>query len=172
VAGLLANIVAFLILNGGNRANLNMRSAWLHVLGDLVGFIVTMIAAGIILETGWSLIDPILSVLVALMILRGAYGVVRESSHILLEGTPSNLSADAMRGDLLAAIPAIADVHHIHIWSLTAEQPVVTLHVRCVSDNDASRIMTAVNQRLREKFGVAHATIQIDPAGACDEPHC
>ena len=170
VAGLLANIVAFLILNGGNRANLNMRSAWLHVLGDLVGFIVTIIAAGIILETGWSLIDPILSVLVALMILRGAYGVVRESSHILLEGTPSNLSADAMRGDLLAAIPAIADVHHIHIWSLTAEQPVVTLHVRCVSDNDASRIMTAVNQRLREKFGVAHATIQIDPAGAATSP--
>ncbi len=171
-AGLLANIFAFLILNGGNRTNLNMRSAWLHVLGDLVGFIVTIIAAAIILETGWSPIDPILSVLVALMILRGAYGVVKESAHILLEGTPTHLPAELLRKDILDTVPAVADVHHIHVWSLTAEQPVVTLHARCKVDSDARQIMIAINGRLREKFGVAHATIQIDLAGACDEPHC
>ena len=170
--GLFANIVAFLILNGGNRENLNMRSAWLHVLGDMAGFIVTIIAAGIILKTGWSPIDPLLSVLVALMILRGAYGVVKESAHILLEGTPSHLSAELLRNDLLAAVPLVVDVHHIHIWSLTAEQPVVTLHMRCAADSDASQIMTAINKRLREKFGVVHATIQIDLADACDEPNC
>ncbi|MBS0470917.1 MAG: cation transporter [Proteobacteria bacterium] len=172
IAGLLANIVAFLVLNGGNRANLNMRSAWLHVLGDLLGFVVTIIAAGVILETGWSPIDPLLSVFVALMILRSAYGVVKESAHILLEGTPTHLSADLMRSDLLAAIPSVEDVHHIHIWSLTSEQPMVTLHARCAGGADAGQIMTAINQRLREKFGVVHATIQIDPAGDCVEPHC
>ena len=171
-AGLLANIVAFAILNGGNRSNLNMRSAWLHVLGDLVGFIVTIIAAAIIFKTGWSPIDPILSVLVALMILRGAYCVVKESAHILLEGTPSNLSAELLRADLLAAVPSVADVHHIHIWSLTAEQAVVTLHARCKMDSEASATMAAINRRLREKFAVGHATIQIDLAGACDEPNC
>src|SRR5579883_3328214 len=86
IAGLLANIIAFFVLNGGNRNNLNMRSAWLHVLGDLLGFIVAIIAAGIILWTGWSPIDPILSVLVALLILKSAAGIVRSSAHILLEG--------------------------------------------------------------------------------------
>lgn len=172
VAGLLANIVAFFVLNGGNRANLNMRSAWLHVLGDLLGFIVTIIAAGIILKTGWSPIDPLLSVFVALIILRGAYGVVKESAHILLEGTPSHLSAELMRSDLLATIPSVEDVHHIHIWSLTSEQPMATLHARCAAESDAAQIMAAINQRLREKFGMTHVTIQIDPAGSCEEPNC
>jgi cobalt-zinc-cadmium efflux system protein len=172
LAGLLANIIAFFVLNGGNRANLNVRSAWLHVLGDLVGFIVTIIAAGIILKTGWSPIDPVLSVLVALMILRGAYGVVKESAHILLERTPSHLSADVLRRDILATVPGVTDVHHVHIWSLTAEQAVVTLHAHCGAESDTAQIMMAMNRRLREKFGVTHATIQIDPTGSCDARHC
>src|SRR5215469_11480129 len=91
IAGLLANIVAFLVLNGGNRENLNMRSAWLHVLGDLLGFVVAIVAAGVILVTKWSPIDPLLSVLVAILILKSAAQIVKSSSQILLEGTPSNL---------------------------------------------------------------------------------
>jgi cobalt-zinc-cadmium efflux system protein len=97
IAGLLANVVAFLVLNGGNRENLNMRSAWLHVLGDLLGFVVAIIAAGVIVLTGWSPIDPILSVVVAVLILKSAAQIVKSSAHILLEGTPPNLNLGDLR---------------------------------------------------------------------------
>jgi cobalt-zinc-cadmium efflux system protein len=170
VAGLLANIAAFLILNRGNRDNLNMRSAWLHVLGDLLGFIVAIVAAGIILWTGWSPIDPLLSILVALLILKSAAGIVRSSAHILLEGTPPGLDLDALRADLMAALPSVAEVHHVHAWSLTSEQSLVTLHVRCAPGADAQSIIPAVNRRLRDGFGIGHSTIQVDAAD-CDDAH-
>src|SRR5215831_13432284 len=104
IAGLLAYIVAFLVLNGGNRENLNVRSAWLHVLGDLLGFVVAIIAAGVILLTGWSPIDPILSLLVAVLILKSAAQIVKSSAHILLEGAPPNLDLNALRADLATAL--------------------------------------------------------------------
>jgi len=169
IVGLLANIVAFLVLNGGNRENLNVRSAWLHVLGDLLGFVVAIIAAGVILLTGWSPIDPILSVLVAVLILKSAFEIVKSSAQILLEGTPPGLDLSVLRADLAAALPAVAEVHHVHAWSLTAEQPMVTLHVRCAPGADPSSIIPAVNQRLKERFGISHSTIQVDPEDCQDE---
>jgi cobalt-zinc-cadmium efflux system protein len=171
VAGLLANVVAFMVLSGGNRENLNMRSAWLHVLGDLLGFVIAIVAAVAILFTGWSPIDPILSVLVALLILKSAWEIVRSSGHILLEGAPAGLDLDALRADLIATVPAVEEVHHIHAWSLTQEQSLVTLHVRCAPDADRETIVPAVNGRLRERFGIAHSTIQVDQADCVDEHH-
>ena len=171
IAGLLANIVAFLVLNGGNRENLNMRSAWLHVLGDLLGFVVAIIAAGVILLTGWSPIDPILSVVVAILILKSAFQIVKSSTHILLEGAPSGLNIGELRADLAAALPSVAEVHHVHAWSLTAEQPLVTLHVRCSPDADVESIIPAINKRLKDRFGITHSTIQIDRADCLDEYH-
>jgi cobalt-zinc-cadmium efflux system protein len=170
IAGLLANIVAFLVLNGGNRENLNMRSAWLHVLGDLLGFVVAIIAAGVILLTGWSPIDPILSVLVAVLILKSAAQIVKSSAHILLEGTPPNLDLNVLRADLRTALPAVAEVHHVHAWSLTEEQPLVTLHVRCTPGADTQSIIPAINRRLKDRFGITHSTIQVDP-GDCQDQH-
>lgn len=171
IAGLLSNIVAFLILNGGNRENLNMRSAWLHVLGDLLGFVVAIVAAGIILLTGWSPIDPILSVLVAVLILKSAAEIVKSSSHILLEGTPAGLNIEQLRTDLVAALPAVTEVHHVHAWCLTAEEPLVTLHVRCVSDCDATSIIPAINEHLKKRYGITHSTIQIDSVDCSGECH-
>jgi cobalt-zinc-cadmium efflux system protein len=171
IAGLLANIVAFLVLNGGNRENLNMRSAWLHVLGDLLGFVVAIIAAGVILLTSWSPIDPILSVLVALLILKSAAQIVKSSTHILLEGTPANLDLGALRADLATTLLAVAEVHHVHAWSLTEEQPLVTLHVRCTPGADPQSIIPSINRRLRDRFGITHSTIQVDPAECQDERH-
>ena len=171
IAGLLANIVAFLVLNGGNRENLNMRSAWLLVLGDLLGFVVAIIAAGVILLTGWSPIDPILSVVVAILILKSAFQIVKSSAHILLEGVPSGLNIGELRADLAAALPSVAEVHHVHAWSLTAEQHLVTLHVRCSPDADVESIIPAINKRLKDRFGITHSTIQIDRADCLDEYH-
>lgn len=167
VAGLLANLVAFLVLNGGSKDDMNMRSAWLHVLGDMLGFVAAIVAAGVILATGWTPIDPILSVLVAALILRSAWGIVRDSSHILLEGTPESLDADAVARDLIDHVPGVADVHHIHIWSLTSSQAHVTLHARC-ANRDAG-VIAGINARLKAKYGIAHSTIQIDEADCPDE---
>ena len=171
VAGLLANVVAFLVLNGGNRENLNMRSAWLHVLGDLLGFVVAIVAAGVIIVTGWSPIDPLLSVVVAILILKSAFQIVKSSAHILLEGTPPGLELSALRADLIAGLAAVTDVHHIHAWSLTAEQHLVTLHVRCMPNTDPRSIIPTINQRLKDRFGVTHSTIQVDTADCLDEEH-
>ncbi|HXC54758.1 MAG TPA: cation diffusion facilitator family transporter [Rhizomicrobium sp.] len=169
VAGLLANLGAFFVLNGGSKENLNMRSAWLHVLGDVLGFVVAIVAAGVILATGWYPIDPILSVLVALLILRSAWQIVNASAHILLEGTPAHLDADVLASDLIASVPGVADVHHVHIWSLTSEQPHVTLHARCQSQGHDARIIAGINARLKAKHGIAHSTIQIDVEDCADE---
>jgi cobalt-zinc-cadmium efflux system protein len=171
VAGLLANVAAFLVLNGGNRENLNIRSAWLHVLGDLLGFVVAIVAAGVILVTGWSPIDPILSVVVAILILRSAGQIVKSSAHILLEGVPPGLDLRALRADLAAALPAVVEVHHVHAWSLTAEQPMVTLHVRCKPDADPRSIIPDINRRLKTRFGITHSTIQVDHTDCLDEHH-
>jgi cobalt-zinc-cadmium efflux system protein len=172
VAGLVANFLAFLILNGGSKENLNMRSAWLHVLGDTLGFVVAIVAAGVIIATGWTPIDPVLSLLVALLILRSAWQVVRASSHILLEGTPANLSADVIAEDLKTHVPGVGNIHHVHIWSLTSEQPHVTLHARCADRN--ADVIGGINARLKEKYGIAHSTIQVDvddcPDEDCGEP--
>ncbi len=171
VAGLLANIAAFLILQGGDRENLNMRSAWLHVLGDLLGFVVAIVAAVIILFTGWSPIDPLLSILVALLILKSAGEIVKSSAHILLEGTPAGFDPGEVRDDLVAEVPAVAEVHHVHAWSITQEQSVVTMHVRCEPGSDATTIVSSVNRRLQERFGIKHSTIQIDHTDCDDEHH-
>jgi cobalt-zinc-cadmium efflux system protein len=171
VAGLLANVVAFLVLQGGDRENLNMRSAWLHVLGDLLGFVVAIVAAVVILFTGWSPIDPLLSIVVALLILKSAGEIVKSSAHILLEGTPSGFDPAEVRDDVIAAVPAVVEVHHIHAWSITQEQSLVTLHVRCEPGSDATRVVSSVNRRLKERFGIKHSTIQIDHEDCDDEHH-
>ncbi len=172
IVGLLANFVAFRVLQGGSKGDLNLRSAWLHVLGDMLGFVAAIVAALVILATGWTPIDPILSVLVAALILKSAWQVVGASAHILLEGTPVHLDADAIAQDLVASVPGVGEVHHVHIWSLTSQQAHVTLHARCVDRH--APVIAGINARLKEKFGIAHSTIQIDvedcPDEDCAEP--
>jgi cobalt-zinc-cadmium efflux system protein len=171
IAGLLANAVAFFVLSGGRRENLNMRSAWLHVLGDLLGFAITVIAAAVILVTGWSRVDPILSLLVAVLILRSALQIVRASGHILLEGTPAGLDVAQVREDLLGNLPALCDVHHVHCWSLTQEEQFITLHVRTFAGADLDTVVPAINRRLQDRFGITHSTIQVDHSECVDEHH-
>ena len=170
VAGLLANAVALFILNSGNRENLNLRSAWLHVMGDLLGSGAAIVAAGVILGTGWTPIDPLLSVLVALLILKSAYEIVRSSAHILLEGTPEGVDVEAMRDDIKTILPPGADVHHVHVWCLTAQNLLVTLHVRNPAGGDAQALISTINQCLHERFGIKHSTIQIESSD-CDDNH-
>ena len=167
-AGLAVNLVALFVLRGGDRANLNVRAALLHVLGDLLGSAGAIAAAIVILATGWTPIDPILSIFVTLLILRGAWDVTRRAGHVLMEGTPDGFDAAAMRADLMTAVPGLTDVHHVHAWMLNAERPVVTLHVCLAPSTDAAAALAAIKVRLKERFGIAHSTVQIDPGDCID----
>lgn len=162
LAGLLVNILAFLILRRGDATNLNIRAAVLHVAGDLLGSVAAIVASLVILGTGWMPIDPILSVLVALIILRSALRVVRESGHILLEGSPRNIDVRAIDRDLAGAIDVIEDVHHVHVWSITQEKPMATLHARIRRGANSAMAISAIKNRLKSEFCVGHATVEIE----------
>ncbi len=163
--GLLVNVLAFWILHRDESRNINVRGAAVHVLGDLLGSVGAIAAALIILWTGWTPIDPILSVVVALLILRSAWTVTKESGHILLEGTPSDIDA-ARVGAALREVSGVLDVHHVHAWSLTTERPLLTLHAVVADDADQNRVLIEVNHILKERFGIGHATVQLE-RGAC-----
>lgn len=169
VAGLIANIVAFAILVRGSQDNLNLRSALLHVIGDLLGSIAAIAAALVIMWTGWLPIDPLLSVLVALIILKSAWHVVRASGHILLEGAPPGIDVMDIKTDLEQNVAAVADTHHIHVWSMTAESHLVTLHATPATGSSGAELIPAIKRRLAERFGVDHVTVQVEDSHCHDE---
>ncbi|MDH3691976.1 MAG: cation diffusion facilitator family transporter [Gammaproteobacteria bacterium] len=167
--GLLVNIAAFAILKSGDRENLNLKGAALHVLGDLLSSVAAIVAAVIILLTGWMQADPILSLFAGLLIVRVACSVVRLSGHILLEGTPELVDPQQVKISLTTRIPEVLDVHHVHIWSLTSERPVLTLHALVREDADHDQVMNSIHKALKSLFGVAHATVQLEYGACVDE---
>jgi cobalt-zinc-cadmium efflux system protein len=168
IAGLAVNVVVFFILRGGDKGNLNVRAAALHVIGDLLGSVAAVAAALVILATGWTPIDPLLSLVVGLIVLRSAWHVVADSGHILLEGSPPDFDSRAIGDDLRATLPYVLDVHHVHAWSISQERPMVTLHA-CVTENtDATVAVREIKRRLAEDFRISHATIEIE-YGACGD---
>jgi cobalt-zinc-cadmium efflux system protein len=140
------------------------------VLGDMLGSAAAIVAAGVILLTNWTPIDPILSVFVALIVLKSAWGIVRSSAHILLEGTPDGLSLADIKADLEANVAEVRDAHHIHAWSITAEQHLLTLHVHPTQGTAARDVVSAVQSRLAERFNVVHVTVQVEE-DACVDAH-
>ncbi|AUH35768.1 cation diffusion facilitator family transporter [Paracoccus tegillarcae] len=161
VGGLIVNILAFWVLSRAEGDNLNVRAAALHVMGDLLGSVAAIVASLVIIWTGWTPIDPILSVFVVLLILRSAWSVVRESGHILLEGAPRGFDTRAIASDLAANIAGVARAHHIHAWSITQERPMATLEVDIESGANAQEVRLEVKKRVQELTGVEHVTVEI-----------
>lgn len=162
LSGLAVNLVAFWLLSG-NHDNLNMRAAALHVVGDLLGSVAAIAAAAVILTTGWTPIDPILSVLVSLLILGSAARIVRDAGHILLEGTPAGFDPQEIAASIAESVPAVHNVHHVHAWSLSQERPIVTLHARVAnSDVPPEQITAAIKAHLKDRYGVGHATVELE----------
>ncbi len=166
--GLIVNLGMFLLLHGGDHENLNMRSAILHVVGDMLGSAGAIVAGIVIMATGWTPADPLISIFVAVIILRSAWHVVRDSAHILIEGTPADLSTAEMAGDLQASIADVEDVHHVHAWSITQERPMVTLHARVCDGANVEETVVAIKDRLKARFGVDHATVEIERTACAD----
>ncbi|MGH1422535.1 MAG: cation diffusion facilitator family transporter [Hyphomonas sp.] len=159
--GLLVNIIAFLVLHGGSKEDLNMQGALWHVAGDLLGSVAAIAAALIIIATGWMPIDPILSALVAILVGIAGVRIARKSGHILLEGTPKGLSTDAITTDLLEHVDGIAEVSHVHAWALNETKPLITLEVTSLPDTCTERLRQSVKARLETKFNVSHTTVEI-----------
>lgn len=160
-AGLVVNIIAFFILHGGDREDLNMRGALWHVAGDLLGSVAAIVAAIMILYTGWTPIDPILSAVVAIIILVGGIRITRQSAHILIEGVPSGLEPADIKADLEAHVENAQKVTHVHAWALTEQKPLVTLEVVARDGVCLDALRLAVKARLKEHFGVSHATVEV-----------
>jgi cobalt-zinc-cadmium efflux system protein len=162
-AGLVVNILAFIVLHGGDQENLNIRGAALHVLGDLLGSVAAIIAALVIIQTGWMPIDPILSVLVAMLILRSAWQLVRRSAHILLEGAPEWLDVDDMQSKIISAVPEVTEIHHVHVWGLTPQHPMLTMHVVLgESPLDPTPVVRNIKSVLHDEFAIDHSTIEVE----------
>jgi len=168
-AGLVVNIIAFVVLHGGDRDNLNIRGAALHVAGDLLGSVAAIVAAVVIIFTGWMAIDPILSVAVAILILKSAWTLVQRSAHVLLEGAPEWLNVAAMQEHIASRIPEVSSVHHVHIWGLTPQDLMMTMHVRlnCELENPTI-VIRQIKALMQDEYGIGHSTIELETEDCAD----
>lgn len=171
VAGLLANLFAFWLLHRGNEEkNINVRAAALHVLGDLLGSVGAIAAAVVIITTGWTPIDPILSVLVSCLVLRSAWRLLKESFHELLEGTPQEVDISKLQKDLCLNITEVRNIHHVHVWQI-GEQKLMTLHAQVIPPHDHDGLLRRIQAYLLEHYQIGHATIQMEYQH-CETPDC
>ena len=167
-AGLIVNLGTLLILRQGGGANLNVRAALLHVMSDLLGSVAAILAGLIILWTGWTTIDPLLSMLIALLILRSAWLITKDAGHILLEGAPSGVDVREVQKNLEAAIPEVESIHDVHAWCLTEDRPLMTLHARVLQSASPDQVVAAIKARLRQCYGIMHATVEIEHRSCAD----
>lgn len=160
--GLLVNIIAaWILMRGDKDDNLNVRSAFLHVIGDMLGSVGAIIAALLMIFFGWGIADPIASVIVAILILISGWRVMKESFHILMEGTPANLEMEKVKSALLK-IPAVTEVHDMHIWSITSGMPMLSCHMVIEGEAVHDTILHRAQTILHDDFEIEHSTIQIE----------
>ncbi|MCH1626401.1 cation diffusion facilitator family transporter [Ferdinandcohnia quinoae] len=164
--GLLANLISAwsLIRQGDVKNNVNLRSAYLHVLGDALGSVGAIIAGLLMLLFDWYIADPIISVLVAVLILKSAWGVLKHSIHILMEGTPITINQDEVK-TTLEEIEGVLDVHDLHIWTITSGLDSLSCHILIEDDKDSQEILQKVINKIKDKFKIEHTTIQIEKSG-------
>jgi cobalt-zinc-cadmium efflux system protein len=160
VAGLVVNVIAARMLHAHGVSSLNVRAAYLHVLGDLLGSVATVAAAVIIRWTGWLAADPIASILMAVLILRGAWRLVRESVDVLLESSPSYISLGSVRAQL-EAIPGVESVHDLHVWTVTSGLVAMSAHAIVRESDRHQHVLEHVHDAMR-LFGIDHVTVQLE----------
>lgn len=160
--GLLANIAAaFVLMRGDYKNNLNLRSAFLHVLGDMLGSIGAIAAGFVMWKFGWYIADPLISIIVGILVLLSAWRVTKESVNILMEGTPSNIDIEQVT-NALSGISGVKSVHDLHIWTVTSGFDALTCHLHVDDDIPSYPVLYEALQLLDKQFGITHATIQIE----------
>lgn len=159
--GLLVNIVVAWMLSR-SASNLNTRAALLHVAGDLLGSVAALIAGVVITFTGWTPIDPLLSLAIAALIVTSSLRLLREALHGLMEGVPLNLSLEEI-GKAIAAVPGIESVHDLHVWSVSPDKPMLSAHVLVKDLKRWDAILAEARAMLHDRYGIAHVTLQPEP---------
>jgi len=170
IVGLLVNLLVLRSLHGHSHDDVNLASASLHVLGDLLGSVAAVLAALLVRWMGWLWADPVLSLLVAVLILGSAWQLLRRSAHILLEGVPDGMDSAEVEAALRGADASVRGIHHLHVWQLASGSRMATLHAELHDQADAAQALRAINRLLRERFGIQHVTVQIDPEECLDQP--
>jgi cobalt-zinc-cadmium efflux system protein len=159
--GLVVNLVSLRLLHAGAQHSLNLRGAYLEVMGDLLGSVAVIVAAVVIIGTGWAPVDPIASVLVALLIVPRTWSLLREAIEVLLQATPRDVDLGEVRRHLLQAA-GVADIHDLHAWTLTSGKRVVSAHVVIESDADPPAVLDELCGCLSDDFDFEHSTIQLE----------
>jgi cobalt-zinc-cadmium efflux system protein len=166
VLGLATNLVAMRILHHGHEHSLNQRGAYLHVVSDALGSVGALAAGAIVLLTGWTSADPLISLVIGLLILAGAWRLVRESADILLEATPSHIPLATVH-ERLASLPGVSSVHDLHVWTLTSGVIAMSGHLVVREASEHQAVLEAAQERLRQ-LGIHHVTVQMERDTICD----
>jgi cobalt-zinc-cadmium efflux system protein len=161
LGGLIVNLISAWLLSRAHKESLNIRGAFLHVLGDLLGSVAAIAAGVFIIWRGWRWADPVFSVFISLLIIYNAWRLVAGAVNILLEGAPSHINAAAVE-QAIGAIAGVRAVHDLHIWTITSDRHAVTAHVVVNDAGESYRILREVREMLAERFALAHSTIQIE----------
>jgi cobalt-zinc-cadmium efflux system protein len=170
--GLGANLSSLYFLHRSSKENLNIRSAYLHVLTDSLGSVGALIAGAVIALTGYRIIDPMITVALSLLMLWSSWSLVREAVGILMERSPSHLRLDAIEA-VLRSLNGVCEVHDLHVWTLSSGK--ISLSVHLIAEGESigtGEILHEANHRLEEEFGILHTTIQVEPAGSDTAEHC
>ena len=170
LAGLLINITSLRILHTHRHGGLNIRGAYLHVLGDTLGSVGALIAALVVMYTGWTLIDPIMSILLSVLILGGAWQLLKESTEILLEAAPPHVPMNEVRGRLLA-VAGVQDVHDLHVWTVTSGVVAMSGHVVVPELTSHPVALKRLLSEL-EDLGIQHSTLQLEVEDHCEGLDC
>lgn len=162
--GMAVNVAAGIVLARARDHSLNVEAAFRHVFADLLGSLGVAIAAVVILLTGWDEIDPLVSILIAVLVLASAWSILRDSTEILLESTPRGIDAGAL-GRRIAAAPGVVEVHDLHVWTITSGFPALSAHVLVRPGEDCHGRRRELERLLHDEFGIEHTTLQVDHAG-------
>ena len=166
--GLAVNLICAWILNGRNEIDLNVRGAWMHVMGDALGSVAAILAGACMALFGWYAADPLFSVVISLLIIWGSVRLIRESTNVLLEGTPAHINLAAVE-DAILATDGVADVHDLHVWTITSGRDALSAHVIHAHSISQPDLLRELRTKLHDRFGVDHLTIQMETPDFEDE---
>lgn len=159
--GLVVNLISFKLLHGVSKDSVNMKAAYLEVMSDLLATVGVIVAALIMLTTGWYMADPIISALIGLMILPRTWNLLKECVNVLMEGTPGHIDLASLRSAMLA-VPGVVEMHDLHVWTITSGRDAMSGHVTINKDVPAEGVLSEITRIAQDEFGINHTTFQVE----------
>lgn len=167
VGGLFINLLAAYLLHSDDKHDLNMRGAWLHVMGDALGSVAAIAAGVLIYAFGWIWADAVTSILISLIIIFSAWNLIKESVNVLLEGTPAHINLKAVE-ETIRATEFVADVHDLHVWTITSGMDALSVHIIHQKEVSQAELLKTLRTKLHDEFGIDHLTIQMETSEDSD----